>query len=257
MAQTNSKFFSVMVVGNNPREIMEKYDSNKEVEPYVKYKYLEAKKYKSVAVKAMEKIVKENDKINLPANIKERLVNRLKAIKSETDFEYYRELTDGMFYDENGNALSEENPDGKWVTCRDAGHFAMPLKTKDNKETYSTTKGNVDWDAIHHTDSEIYEAAWEVVVDGREPNNDREKQIYESMKDKMAYFLNFKSKKDYVNYATSYWNYAFVNEDGWKDADNYSNGDLNEWINNFYDDFIVPLKDDDLITIFECTTNNG
>ena len=34
MAQTNSKFFSVMVVGENPTAIMENYSVDKKVEPY-------------------------------------------------------------------------------------------------------------------------------------------------------------------------------------------------------------------------------
>ena len=256
MAQTNSRFFSVMVVGDNPQELMDKYDSNKEVEPYVKYKYLDAKKYKNVAIKSIEKIVSEGDKIPLQGNIKEALKERLKSLKNMSDFDYYRQLTEGMFYDNNGNALSEENPDGKWTTCRKGGHFSIPFILYNGTESYSEYKSAINWHDMLEKNKEIYEAAWEIVVDGREPENDNEKQIYESMHDKQAYFSNFKSKEDYVIYSTSYWNYAFVDEEGWHDMDNTCNGDEKKWISEFYNRFIEPLPGETLLTILECTTNN-
>ena len=39
-----NRFYTVMVVGKNPQELMEKYSMEKKVEPYIKYKYLDAKK---------------------------------------------------------------------------------------------------------------------------------------------------------------------------------------------------------------------
>ena len=53
---------------------------------------------------------------------------------------------------------------------------------------------------------------------------------------------------------TSYWNYAFVNKDGWVDM---VNEDERKWINNFYDRFIATLDPNDLVTIYECSVNNG
>ena len=41
-----SKFLSIMVVGKNPEELMEKYSKSLKVKPYVKYKYLDAEKMK-------------------------------------------------------------------------------------------------------------------------------------------------------------------------------------------------------------------
>ena len=76
------------------------------------------------------------------------------------------------------------------------------------------------------------------------------------MKDKTTYFSNFKSKEDYVNYSTRYWNYAVVTEKGWVDVDS-NGGDEKEWINNFFDIFIKNIPDEELITIYECSVNNG
>lgn len=246
-----------MVVGNNPNEIIEKYSMEHKVEPYIKYKYLEAKKYQTTAIKIMSKMLDEHEKIGITPSTKEALEFRLKTLKSLSPFDYYRELTDGMYYDENGNALSEENPNGHYVTCKLARNFALPLKLKDGRETYSALNKDIDWDSMNGVDAEFYKAAWEVVMEGRQPNNENEEKIYNSMKDKTAYFSKFETKEKYATYCSSYWNYAFVNEDGWFDMDNTFNGDEMKWINNFYKTYVENLDPNALITIFECTINNG
>ena len=253
--QTNSKFFSVMVIGDNHKELMEKYSMNLEVEPYVKYEYLKADKYLSNSIKALDNILANFDKIGLDPHMKESLSLRIKTLKQMTPFEYYRELTDGMYYDENGNALSTENLDGKWKTARIGRNFSLPLRLNDGSESYSARMVDIDWFAMNEP-TVLYEAAWEMVVEGREPTNSEEEKVYESMKDKLTYFSNFKSKEDYVNYSTRYWNYAVVTKDGWIDVDS-SGGDEKEWINNFFERFIRKIDDVELVTIYECSVNNG
>ena len=253
MAQTNSRFFSVMVVGDNHKELMDKYSLDLEVDSYVRYEYLKADKYQSNSIKALDNLLSHGDEIGLEPQVKESLERRIKTLKGMTPFEYYRELTDGMYYDENGNALSTENPNGHWKTARIGKNFSLPLKLKDGTESYSARACDIDWDAMNEP-TELYEAAWEMVVDGREPTNEQEERVYESMKDKSAYFSNFKNKEDYVTYSTSYWNYAFVNKDGWVDM---VNEDERKWINNFYDRFIATIDPNDLVTIYECSVNNG
>ena len=255
MAQTNSRFYSLMVVGNNPNQIIEKYGSDYKVEPYVKYKYLDSKKYQDAAIKALSAILDKSDTIGINPALKDGLQNRLETLTKLTAFEYYRELTDGMYYDENGNALSEENPKIKYNTCRLGRNFCTPLKLKDGTESYSALAKDIDWNAMNGANKEVYEAAWELVVDGREPQNEQEKTIYESMKDKEAYFENFKSKDNYVTYSTAYWNYAYADENGWCDVDD--DGNEERWINEFYDRFVDKLKPNDLVSIFECSINNG
>ena len=74
------------------------------------------------------------------------------------------------------------------------------------------------------------------------------------MKDKQAYFSNFKDKEDYVTYSTSYWNYAFVTENEWIDM-----GDEDErtWIKDFLKRFVSTIDPNETVTIYECTVNNG
>ena len=253
MGNTNSKFFSVMVIGDNHKELMDKYSMNLEVESYVKYEYLKADKYLSSAIKALNNILENADTIGIDATVKESLSNRVKTLKKMKPFEYYRELTDGMYYDENGNALSTENQEGHWKTARIGRNFSLPLKLKDGTESYSARVKDIDWDSMVEP-TKLYEFAWECAMEGREPQDEIEKKIYESMKDKTTYFSNFKDKDDYVTYSTSYWNYAFVDENGWIDVD--SARSEKEWIKNFYKKFIQHLEPNDLVTIYECSVNN-
>lgn len=244
-----------MVIGENPKELVEKYGSDYKVEPYVKYKYLNAEKYQKTAIKTLKTVLDNMDTVGLSPTFKDALKTRLDALNKLTPFEYYRELTDGMYYNENGDALSEENPNIKYNTCRLGRNFSLPLKLKDGSESYSAQVKDVDWNAMNGVNKEVYEAAWELVMDKREPQNEQEKTIYESMKDKEAYFEKFKSKDAYVIYSTAYWNYAYVDKNGWVDVDDEGNEE--KWINNFYSRFVEKLKPSDVVSIFECSINNG
>lgn len=244
-----------MVVGENPKQLIEKYSSEFKTEPYVKYKYLDASKYLDTAIKTIKMFLENEDKIGIPPATKEALENRLNNLSKLTPFEYYRELTDGMYYNEDGDALSEENPNIKYNTCRMGRNFSLPLILKDGNEAYSALAKDVDWESMNGCNKETYETAWELVMEGREPQTEEEKTIYEAMKDKDTYFANFKSKEAYVNYSTAYWNYAYADENGWVDVDD--DGNEEKWINEFYSRFISKLKPTDLVTIFECSINNG
>ena len=244
-----------MVVGENPKQLVEKYGSDYKIEPYVKYKYLNAKKYQDTAIKTLKALLDNSDKIGLQPFVKEGLESRLSSISQLSSFEYYRELTDGLYYNENGDALSEENPNVKFNTCRLGRNFSLPLKLKDGTESYSALAKDIDWESMNGANKEVYEAAWELVMEGREPKTDEEKTIYESMKDRTQYFERFKSKEAYATYSTAYWNYAYADKDGWVDVDD--EGDENKWIDEFYPRFIEKLKPNDLVTIFECSINNG
>ena len=90
----------------------------------------------------------------------------------------------------------------------------------------------------------------EMVMEGSEPQNDNETQIYENMKARTAYFEKFGSKENYVLVNTAFWGYAFVSENGWIELED--DMDQFEWVKNFYIRFIEPLPDDTLLTIYEC-----
>jgi hypothetical protein len=104
---------------------------------------------------------------------------------------------------------------------------------------------------MHLVNREVYEFAWDSVMEGKEPTTDNEKIIYENMKNRVAYFSAFKDKETYVLSNISFWTYAYLDENGWVECDEETS--QFEWVKNFYDKYINKLDDKKLITIYECT----
>ena len=104
-----SKVFSVMVVGDNPDELMSKYDINLKVDKHRKYRSLDAEKIRNKSIKLIEEILANKDNLNLGKFQLDFFTEKLKEIKEMSDFEYYQEITYGLTYDENGDAWSDEN----------------------------------------------------------------------------------------------------------------------------------------------------
>lgn len=250
MQEGETKLFTLMVVGDNPDEIIKKYDANLEVEPYVKYYYNDIAKYKKKAIKMAQDVVENAEKLSLTPVVKDYFEEKAKAIKKMSDFEFYTSICDGCYFDKEGNAISTVNPDGKWETCRIGRNLCIPLKLKNGTESLQAKAVDVDWEKMHMVGIETYRAAWELFHKEREPQTTVEKQIYENVKNQKRYFEGFDSEEDYVNYCCSYWCYAYADKNGWEDADDHKNY---EWITKFYDKYVKNLKPDDLVTIYECS----
>lgn len=252
---SKSKFLTVMVVGDNPDKLMEKYDKSLKVKPYIKYRYLDAEKMRNNSLKVLTEITDKPEKFTLNKFQTDYFKERLKAINAMTPFEYYKTITEGMFYDENGDALSEVNPNGKWDKYNLGKNFSYPLKLKDGKEAYQALAKDVDWDGMHMNKEyvKLFETIWSLVIDDEEPLNKQEEDIKANWINKKNYLSNFKTVDDFVSHNCAYWNYAFLDENGWVDVDDES--DETKWIVDFFERFIEPLKDDDLVTIYEyCIT---
>lgn len=251
-----SKIFTVMVVGDNPEELMDKYDMNLIVPKYVKYRYLDADKMKKNAIKILNEIIKNPQKFQLNDYNKEYLKDRVKELTDMTTFEYYSSVTNGLYYDENGDALSDRNPNGKWVTYNIGKNLSLPLILKDGSEVYQSTMCEIDWNKMHMVNTELYDRVWELMVDGDKIKNDTDQQIYNNMRGRESYFSSFKNKDEYVAHNCAYWNYAFLDENGWVDLDD-SNKSTIDWVINYFEKFIKRLNPNDKITIFECTKNKN
>lgn len=246
-----SKIFTVMVVGDNPEELMKQYDANLTVDKYIKYKYLDAEKMRSNSIKILEEIIKDHKKFNLNIYQVDSIKDRIKSIKSMTTFDYYSELTNGLYIDNNGDAWSEENPNGKWQTYKLGDYFSLPLILENGETTHSSIAKNINWFNMHMQNKHTYDTVWDLVHGIKEPITDEEKTLYNNMKDNTNYFLRFKNKDEYVIHNCAYWNYAYLDEHGWKDMDD-AKSDI-EWISNYFDNFCSNLKENDKVTIFECT----
>ena len=246
-----SKFFTVMVVGDNPEGLMSKYDKALKVKPYIKYKYLDAEKIRLNAIKMLSNIIASYDKFAMSEDQLEYFKSRLKAINGMSSFEYYSSLTNGLYYDADGNALSEENPDGKWDKYNLGKNFSYPLKLKDGNESYQALSGDVDWNQMHmETNSvNLFEIIWRLVVDDDDPSDANEEQLKNNWKDKKNYLSGFKNVDEFISHNCAYWNYAYLDKNGWVDVDD--EGDEMKWVLNFFERFIEPLKNDEKVTIYE------
>ena len=248
--EADNKLFTLMVVGDNPDEIIKKYDSALEVEPYIKYYYKDISKYRKKAIKVVQELLFNTDKLSLSQAVKDYFEEKAKVLEKMSDFEYYTSISDGCSYDQDGNALTTENPNGKWSTCRIGRNLCIPLRLKNGTDVLQAKAGDVDWEKMHMVGVDVYTAAWQLFHKEREPKTVQEKEIYENIKNQKRYFAGFDCQEDYVNYCCSYWCYAYADKDGWQDADDHKDY---KWITSFYDKFVKKLKPDDMVTIYECS----
>jgi hypothetical protein len=247
---TNTGRFVAIVVGDNPQKLMDNYSNNKVVEPYVLYRFKDRDKLYEKELKVYEELMKV---------IKDKSSNNYRMAKEMYDsykqmgaFDFYNTLIEDNTVDaETGNIISTKNPDGRYDTANVGQFFSLPLINVEGKEVYSERKGNVDWSRIHLSNPQAYEFAWDSVMEGKEPKTDAEKQIYNNMKNRVEYFKAYGDRENYVASNTSFWGYAFVSEKtGWVELED----NLNQfkWVREFYNRFIVPLDDKELITVYEC-----
>ena len=230
---------------------MQKYDVNLTVDKYVKYKYLDAEKMRSNSIKLLEEIVKDPKKFNLNIYHVDSIKERIKNIKAMSTFDYYSELSVGLYIDNNGDAWSDENPNGKWQTYKLGDYFSLPLILNDGTETHTANNGDIDWFKMHMQNTHMYDVVWDLVHGVKKPSNNEELTVYENMKDNVNYFSKFKNKDEYVIHNCAYWNYAYLDENGWVDIDD-AKSDI-EWVSEYFERFCAKLKDTDKVTIFECT----
>lgn len=240
------KTYTVLVIGDKPEEQMELFNCNAKVDKYIKYYINDAKSIYDKTIKTIELFLKTNGE-------NERLSSYLDDIKEMTEIEYFSSITEGLDHDAEGNALDDSNPRGKWSKFTSGGSFSTPLITIDDKETFQTINGNVNWNKMHLFNEELYSNTWELIVNGKEPINENDIKILSTMKSHKDYLLSFCTKENYITYNTSYWNYAVIKDGVWIDMENKNSS---EWIKNFYNTFIESLDNNTLLTIYEYNIND-
>lgn len=240
-------FFTAIVAGEKPEDIINEYDKNKTVTPYVVYHYKDAHNLKNIYVDSCKDELNEN---GISDSEKDVINDEINYVNSLSDDEFFDYFTVEYDLDNEGNAVTDKNKKGKYSYHQIGKMFCVPFITLDGNEVFQARKKDIDWNRIHLFGQEIYRRAWEMVMEKSEPMTDQEKNIFENMKNRTAYFEKFKDKKRYVTYATAFWGYAFVDDNKWIDMDSEKDG--YDWVSNFYERFIDPLDDNTLLTIYEC-----
>lgn len=245
------KHFTTIVVGNNPDELLKKYDLTKKVEPYVVYYFDRVQEYYDRHIRAYTNLV--NDK-NIPEIYREDYRLELERVKSLTPLDLYVELTEDFEIDENtGNAMCTINPEGKYHICRIGKEMSLPLITLNGDAVFQAKKKDVDWSIVHLGNTEVYSTIWDMVMNGLAPSSEQEKTWYENMKNRTDYFNEMGTKERYIKHNTAFWGYAFVDENGWVEMDDTI--DPCDWVGDFYDRFIANLDENSLISVYECVRN--
>ena len=196
-----SVFRTVLVIGDNHEEIIKKYSADTAVKPYVKYRRDDAAGMLEKHISIIKEIL-ENPHMTLTERQREVYKDLYLDLKSMDDFDYYLQISDGCIYDEeNGDAISTVNPNAyyrseacyekRFQATGEEAPFSNPFKLKNGKQSYSARLSDIDWEKNHMFNTEIYRAAWELVVEDRDPQNEREEHIKNNMSNRLAYFQNF------------------------------------------------------------------
>ena len=165
--------------------------------------------------------------------------------------DFFYDLAGEYDIDDDGNAVTNKNLNGKYSFYQNGKLFSVPFITLDGREVFQAKKSDIDWDKIHLGGGDVYRRVWEMVMENSAPTTDYEKQLFDNMKDKITYFQKFETKENYVISNTAFWGYAFVSDKvGWIDASEAES--QFSWMSCFYDMFIKNLPDDTLLTIYEC-----
>lgn len=259
-----SEFRSLLIIGDNHEELSLKYSQDCNKQEVVKYKLNEAPKLHQKYLVFLENLIKQlKDKPDYP-NKEEDILNYESLYKDSQemdDFEFYETLTYQQKCNEDGDVVVQENPLGFYKNQRcydkqiklnqdDEAPFLNPFILLDGTKAYSAKVGEIDWDIVHLGKSSVYEAVWEICVEGRKPNTPDEEVALKIMGGKDKYFSNFKTKEEYVGHCSAFWCYSIINENGYTEC----NGRDIDWTNNFYEKYIKPLSSDTLITLYEIQT---
>lgn len=243
----NYNHFVCIVAGDNYKELLQPYNSANETEYRVVYELKDATLLKDKYIEFNESLLNIDDLLD---TYREDTLERLKIAKEQTSEDFFYDFTYEYEHDEDGNAISNKNPNAKYSSYGIGQIFSVPFILKNGKTSFTAKKSDIDWDKMHNHDIEVYEAAWDMIMADKKPETEEEHIIYDNMKNRTKYFESFGNRETYVASNTAFWGYAFLSEDtGWIDMDTYEQF---TWMISFYDAFIKNLPDNTQLTIIEC-----
>lgn len=249
--------------GEDPDKIAELYAAEHDVEPYL---FMEKDK-------AYNKMVIEVENIRTALQThcvseilsdaqKEYLYDRMRELYNMTADEYFKQVTqeNDCLIDTDGNAYATKNPyayyqypkcyQHRLETTGEEAQFSNPFKLKDGGVAYRAHFNDIDWSEMHNYNREVYEAAWELCVEGREPEDEQEKMIKEQMKNRDDYFFNFKNKEEYVDYSTMFFTFGIATKHAFISRNEMVESEI-DYIRSFYDKYISEITDNPLLSIYE------
>ena len=248
--------------GENPDDIAAKYSEEYKIEPkYVRLTKNESYKYRLESLKELLFCMANKDiKDILSDSQMEYIEEKYLEYKRMSNEEYFNKETSDCEVDENGNAWSDKNTNAhyRYPKCYqdtlertgEEAPFSNPFKLKDGGIAYRAHFNDIDWELMHDYNREVYESAWELCVENREPKNRQEHMIKEQMKNRSEYFLNFSSKEDYVDYSCKFFTFGIATKDKFIQRDRFSETEM-EYIRSYFDKYIKTIEGNPTLSIYE------
>ena len=244
--------FSVLVIGDNPDELMAPYDENLEVDEHVALTRKEASEKKKDELKKMKGYLKED-----PDGKKYRIQNikkRIAELESMPDEVYFKDRV--QFYEkfnENGEPLTTSNPDAHW----DYWGPEDILWTKGKKKQVSSAKAkDIDWE--RHKMEGRKEAEKQLKIIEEEMKKNRDVSLPWDRQTPSERLMN---REAYIAEAERFHTYAVVTPDGewhapgqcgWFGMSSESEDDWKNWAKKFHDKFIKDLPPNTKLTFVDC-----
>jgi len=267
----------------NLEEMLEPYNENIEVKPYI---YQTKEEIIKKAKERKERILKDEKKGKEIKDWEKEYIN------AKTDEELYQiEKDDYEKYDENGNELSTYNPKSKWDWYDVGGRWRNSLLTKADNQDVIEEKSLQDlingganlskkaptgykWvDGARIKDiafkkamefKDTYNKAirfWETYVEGQEPKTEEEKEdIKWAFYEKEHYIERYKTKENYAKKESTFTCWALLDEDGWHEKGLMGWWGLNDstkeseelFIEKFTETINKPENQDKYLIIVDC-----
>ena len=255
---------TILVISNedeNPDEIAAKYSEEYEVEPYFYMRPEDGETLRISDLSTLEMCFLCEDLMNILSDAqKEYLQERCVELHNMSGDEYFKKATNNCDFDEEGNAWSDKNTHAfyKFPKCYqerlektgEEAQFSNPFMLKDGGVAYRAHFNDIDWELMHNHNRDVYEGAWEVCVEGREPEDLQEIAIKEQMKNRNDYFLNFTDKEEYVDHSTMFFMYGIATNNEFIHRNELEEKEI-DYIRRFYNDYIKKIKGNPLLSIYE------
>lgn len=166
-------------------------------------------------------------------------------------------------FDDDGNLLSNYNPNGEWDWWTVGGRWEGKFTLKDGTIADVAKMADIDWEATCRPteDQRNYaKRCWDTVVNGKSyPNTDNEAVFYPNKK----YLLDrYKDEDDYLRHISKFTSQSFVDEDGWHEDREYMDKSLQygnagydaaqsaaekQWDEEYMDRFIYSTDPEDYL----------
>lgn len=252
--------FTVLVIGNNPGELLAPYDENMEVEPY----------REDIPQKDIDHMVEYYTKY---AEERERIEN-LDTNDRTTLTRYWKRFKGGeMLIDEDGTPyqMNTYNPKSKWDWYEEGGRWQGLLRLKHGEKGVLGEASHMFENYEHGT--EYVDSAKMSAIDWQYMRNDPERLLHlklqweEGIRGNNSFYKSgyyeeqYGNEKEFLRRNLTFSTFAVVTADGeWHEVGRMglwarssdTPEDEKTWLDNYWEAFLEGLDPDTQVTIYDC-----